>query len=435
MIASGSPQQQRLRGWWPLIVAAAAYAVLIAVVVAVRTSGVSPDDDYATVREKTTSDFRDFWWTARHFRQTGQISTEYGVHNYLPFFTIFMQPWSLLPLPLAASLFSLLSLGLLGVAAVLVQSLLRDGVGQRPHAVMLIPLTLLLAYVHSCAVVGNVGLILVFLVVTTWFLVERGREWEAGVALGLATLIKLLPAVLILFFILKRRWRVAGSALGVAVLLGLGLPVLMVGQAETVEQHVAFAERAVAGHAAYRTIMSDKPAKAFYKNAGPPMVLRRLLSPVDAAASDDGPGLYVNVADVPRAVILAVYAVMLLALLGSSVWIALRAPPKWPPESVEAGRSLRSQFGAWCCLMLLASPLVWVHYLPLAYWPLACISDRISRGGRAAGRARWAEGAVLLLWLLGVAGLAWPAARAAGAQILPVLVLWSAESIASRPRR
>jgi len=217
------------RGWWPLLIAVGVYAVVIAVIVALRTAGVSPHDDFAIVKDKTTSDFLDFWWTAREFRITGVLSTDFGVHNYLPFFTIFMLPWSFLPLPVAAVLFSLLSLALFGVTAVMAETLLRDGLGQRPRAALLIPLALSLPYVHSCLVVGNVGLLLVFLVVATWFLVERGREWEAGVTLGLAALIKLLPAVLIIFFLLKRRWRVAGGATAVALVLGYGLPLLTLG--------------------------------------------------------------------------------------------------------------------------------------------------------------------------------------------------------------
>lgn len=434
MNARPARQTGRLRGWWPLILAAGIYAVVIAATVSVRTWDALDTDDYAAVRAATTSDFRDFWWTARHFRETGQLTTEFGVHNYLPFFTIFMLPWSFLPLPIAAVAFSLLSLGLFGVTVVMAENLLCDGVGARPRAALLVALGLALPYVHSCLVLGNVGLLLVFLVVTTWLLVERGREWEAGVALGLAALIKLLPGLLIVFFLLKRRWRVAGAAAAVTLVLGFGLPLLTIGAAQTTAQHKAFCQGAIQDHSAQRTITSERPIKAMYGNNSVPIVLRRLLSPVNAGADDPDKQLYVNVADLPRGVILAIYVVLMLALLGVSVAVTLRPPRGWPPASIHAGRVLRAQFATWCCLMLLASPLVWTHYLPLAYWPLALLADRAERQRRATRHLDWLSLFGLGLWLLGAILLAWPAARAAGAQIAAVAGLWLAMIIVACKR-
>ena len=94
------------RGWLPLIIAGIVYTAILSVVVALRA--------------ETSTDFRDFWRTAEHFRQTRQISSELGVHNYLPFFVIFMAPWTYLPLKLAIVLFTVLSMGLLALAVVLV---------------------------------------------------------------------------------------------------------------------------------------------------------------------------------------------------------------------------------------------------------------------------------------------------------------------------
>jgi len=76
--------------------------------------------------------------------------------------------------------------------------------------------------------------------------------------------------------------------------------------------------------------------------------------------------------------------------------------------------------------MLLASPLVWTHYLPLLYWPLALLADRLVRSRRADRRARRICVVALALWLISATLLVWPAARAAGAQIGSVAVLWLA---------
>lgn len=406
------PSQPRWKstGWLVLLIAAGIYALVIAGIVAVRA--------------ESTSDFRDFWENAVHFRQTGEISTELGVHNYLPFFTIFMLPWSLLPLQIAAVLFALLSLALFGITAALVENLLADGLGRRPRWVLLIALGLALPYVHSCAVLGNLGLLLAFLVITTWFLVERGREWEAGAALGLAALLKLLPLVLIVFFLLKRRWRVAGTALGVMAAFGLGLPIATLGFDRALHAHASFYKDAVRGHSAYTTITAEKPVKTMYSNNALPMVLRRLLTHTDARPGQPDAPLYVNFADLPRGTVLVIYSGIMLVMAVVSVTPLLRRPSRWPPETIASGRALRAQFGVWCCLMLLASPLVWTHYLPLVYWPLAWLADQIDRTRRANGRLDRAAATALLIWLICALLLAWPPARAAGAQIFSVLALW-----------
>jgi hypothetical protein len=411
MITRNHPQPSGTRSWsWLalLLLSAAFTAVVLAMV-------------YHRARPEGTCDFRDFWENAAHFRQTGEVAADLGVHNYLPFFTVLMAPWSLLPLQTAATLFVLLSLALYAGTTYAVERLLGDGLERHPRRAYLVALGLMLPYAYACAVIGNLGLLLLFLVVASWLLVERGREWEAGVALGLAALIKLIPGLLIVFFLLKRRWRVAGAAAGTVLVLGLGAPLLTTGYERTVADHRAFATRALGAHSAHHTITSDHPPKAHFNNNALPIVLRRLLTPLDGGT--DAP-LFVNVADWPRGRVFGTYAALLATLGIVSVIVTLRGSRTWPPMDLAGARRVRAQFGTWCCLMLLASPLVWTHYLVLAYWPLAVVADQGERSARANLRATPWGLVALLAWLLGAVALAWPAARAAGMQIASVLILW-----------
>ncbi len=416
MIAqAGNRRAARGRGWLPLLAFGIVLTIVLCVVAAIRAD---PDPD------KGTSDFRDFWLTAEHFRATGEISSERGVHNYLPFFTIFMVPWSLLPLRVAAAAFTLLSMSLAGITVVLVEVLLNDGLGPRPRKATLAAIGLSGAYVVSCGVLGQVGLLVLFLVVACWFLVERGREWEAGIPLGLAAAIKLLPLVLIVFFVLKWRWRVSASAIAVGLVCGLGLPLATLGYSETVRQHREFDKRAVRGHSARATIHSEKPRKAKYSNNALPMVLRRLLSKTDGDPREDRPGVFVNPVHLPSGVIWWTYLILMAGILVGSMAAALRGPPQWPPEDTAGVSLIRGQFAVWCCVMLLATPLLWTHYLVLAYFSLAWVADRVERTSRAERRADRLGLLVLLVWLVGAVCLAWPAARAAGAQLWSVGCLW-----------
>jgi len=406
-------------GWRPLLAVGVGYALLVAGIAAARVWPAAAGGDYTTLKEATTSDFRDFWYTARHFRDSGAPTDDYGVHNYLPFFTLFMLPWSFLPLPAAAALFALLSVALFGAGVVLAEQLLNDGVRRGPRPATYLALALVAPYVHSCAVLGNVMLLVVFLVLAAWYLLEHQRDAVAGAALGLATLVKLLPGLLILFLLLKRRWTAAGVALAVVLGLGFGLPAASVGPSAAWREHRAFAARAIGGHSPLTTLTAEKPPKAMYSNTALPMVVRRVLSPLSGGKTDTRP-VFVTLAELPPAARVAVWGVLTAAALVTSVLIAGRGFRPWPPATAPGVWRLRAQFGAWCALALLAAPLVWTHYYVLAYWPLALAADAATRRVTPSRGARLAAAA----WVVGIVALTWPAARAAGAPLWATCVLW-----------
>jgi len=98
---------------------------------------------------------------------------------------------------------------------------------------LLICCELALAQVAFELVMGNVQLILVGLFVLAWVGIERSDgagAYGAGVAIGVATIIKVFPGVLILWLLLTRRFRAAIAAIvTMAVLAALTLPWVGVG--------------------------------------------------------------------------------------------------------------------------------------------------------------------------------------------------------------
>ena len=390
----------------PWLIAVLAYTLVIAVIV--------------WLRAESTTDFRDFWNTARHFLQTGQLSRTLGVHNYLPFFPLFMLPFAQLPLRVAIELFTLISLAAFAAAVVLVETLRTGHWAGRLEAPAVVAVLLMLPYVTSCAVLGSVTLVLLLLVVASVALLTLRRDALAGVMLALAILIKLLPAALLVWLMLLRRWRAVATTLAVAAMLGLGLPLALLGPRETIRQHQRFYHTALVQHSSLKTLTTNKPPKANFSNNALPMVLRRLLSPLDARKGPEDPPVLVRIVDAPPAVRVAIYGILLAAVLGVSLWRT------WPAGR-GAGEVLPDDWlaalGIWCCVMLLASPLVWTHYLPLAYPALAAVCERAL--GPAGSRRAWARAGVVV-WVLGIIGLAFPHARAAGAQIFSVLALWVA---------
>lgn len=69
-------------------------------------------------------------------------------------------------------------------------------------------------------VLGNVHLVLLGLLTLAWLGIRRGDrlgEWVAGIAIGVAAIVKVFPALLLLWFVLTRRYRAAaGILLGAA---------------------------------------------------------------------------------------------------------------------------------------------------------------------------------------------------------------------------
>jgi alpha-1,2-mannosyltransferase len=78
-------------------------------------------------------------------------------------------------------------------------------------------------------VLGNVHLILLGLLTLAWLGIRRGDrqgEWIAGLAVGAAAIIKVFPGVLLLWFLLTRRYRAAAAVVvGAAALALVTLPV------------------------------------------------------------------------------------------------------------------------------------------------------------------------------------------------------------------
>lgn len=88
-------------------------------------------------------------------------------------------------------------------------------------------LTLSYQPIEQTLVLGQVSLFILFLLVLAPWLVERDRPYLAGGVLALAIWIKLFPAVLIAYYLLRGRWRVVAGAFAGVLLLALAqIPVI-----------------------------------------------------------------------------------------------------------------------------------------------------------------------------------------------------------------
>ena len=131
----------------------------------------------------------------------------FETRNYHPpFDALLFMPISYLPYRAAFVIWSLLSLLSFGV--LVVYSLNACGLARYPW----LPLSaLLLLWKPFTASIwlGQVSVILALLIVLGFAALERGRDKAAGFLFAGATLIKLFPGFLLLYFVVQRRWRCA----------------------------------------------------------------------------------------------------------------------------------------------------------------------------------------------------------------------------------
>ncbi len=372
---------------------------------------------YPSVRlHKGSSDFLAFHRTARHLIDTGRITTDYGVRNYLPFFVILMTPFALLPAWLACALFNLLSIALLALCLVMINTWLLP---RHPGSVLLrigVPTLMVLPLITAALVLGQVILLVLFLMILGWTLFEQKRELPAGICFSLAVLIKAFPLIVLLFFLLKRRWSLlAGSVLGLLV-FGVGTSLAVLGPQRTWSLHKDYFDRVVVGNSALTAIAAPNHRTLRYNNQSFPVVLRRLLRHTNAARDTSQQAIYVNIADLPPAIPQAIYLALAAAGLIGAAWIARKPIQQLPLQR------LRFEFALFMLLALILSPLLWVRYLSLAIYPLCLLTVKLTDDRHAARPNRFGF-ATWIIWIVALPLLACPWCRAAGVHLWATLLL------------
>ena len=382
----------------------------------------------------STSDFDDFHQTVTHdllARRT--VSTHHGVHNYLPFFIVLMAPFGLLPMWPACAIFVALSLALFALTVWLIDRHLIHPPAGSWWLRLAAPVGLVSPFVFSAAVLGQVNLLVTFLTVLCWYLVEIKRPGWAGWSLALAVLIKAFPAVLILYFLLKRQWRLLGGVLAGLVLFGGLLTTVVFGPAENLRLHRDYWQRAVLGHGPLAELAKTDQLKSTAHNQGLPMVLRRLLTDTPGGHDHHEPW-FVNLLRLPEEPLSVaglalrpvqwVYLALVVPLTGWLCWLV-----RHPARHTLPQRG-RLEFAAFTLLCLVLSPLMWVHYVVFGYYALALMTAELMNRTES-GRREIPARVVWFAWLASLPLLASDFCRAVGVHlwcviaVMVVLALWA----------
>ena len=365
-------------------------------------------------------DWYSIYTIADHSVRTGELWADpdediVRSQRYPPIARPLLMPLALAPKAVTAIGSFVLFTGLyLWCAAVLVRTFLPPPDAARAGRVIGVALlwAIVLPYLYADLVACNVTSVLLASVTGAYVLAARGKPIRAGLVLSIGVLLKMIPALCLLHFVVRRQWRVAWGTIAGVVLLGLIPTLVIFGPTKLRDYQGWWYRHEFAEFTPMRVI--DDPIECTYQNQAVVRTLVRLLTHTNAGHAGDP--FYITLAEPPRWVIKAVYfGIMGLSLvgLGATLWRTRR-----DDSALGAATSYALCVGA----MLWFSPWAGSYYFSMAMWPAApllaaALDER---------RNRWPARIALGVWIVAMPTLASLRLRAYGATMDALFVLLAA---------
>ncbi len=331
---------------------------------------------------------------------------------YLPAVPLLLAPLGALGRTGAAVVWALLQAGSLAAALILLRRWATELAGGSAESLRAALLAWLLAApaLFEAARFNQLSTPLLALLLFAFERLRKRRSRSAGALLGSAAVLKLLPAIFVVWLLQKRLWWAGlGWAVGGASLALLPC-LLCFGPRLTWQYHAEWFDYNFRGAAA--TGMTDPSLRAHFidhRNQSLPSVVARLCwrehphpAPLRLASLS---------LETCRRVGLAMAALLAAALLLATAR---------PADQLSAPRR-QAEFALYLLAMLILSPLVRQYYLVWALPALQCLAGAAVHP--AASRARRFGRAGLAVWVLGMLLWMLPAARLLGVHLAMLVVL------------
>ncbi|MFZ6031103.1 MAG: glycosyltransferase family 87 protein [Chloroflexota bacterium] len=279
----------------------------------------------------TSNDFMQDYEAARNLKSGrsiyhGQAET---ANYHPPTVAVLILPIANLPYPAAARWWSFFCLICLAATVWIVFRALEVSL---PLRWSLIFLGGLLCWypVQGHIAIGQFSILIALLLVLAWQNLRKGRQTLGGLFVGVACLLKLFPALLVVYFLFRRKW-LALSTMVLAIGLGYSLALAVVGFEDTWH---------------YFTVVIPQDVEVF---AAFPVNLS--LNGVFSRLFTSSPWI-APLADLPW---LAAWLTNLLvvSITAGLAWLVYRLPPNLPGDDLAFALHLPA--------MLLLSPLTWWH--------------------------------------------------------------------------
>lgn len=369
-------------------------------------------------------DFHHFYRDGRYVWEHGRLNPDLDgpdrlarrqLRFYLPVVPLLLAPLTSGGLWPTAAVWCLAQVGCVAYS---LRVLRRWGATSEPEAgsrwVLALATLLALPAVYEAARFNQLSFFVLALVLAALSALGAGRPVRAGVWLGLATVLKLLPGLLVVWLLLKRQWTALGVCLLVTSALAFGPTLLIFGPRQTADYHRQWWHDNV-GNVAVRGLTDPALRSHFidHRNQSLAAVVARLCWPEHPAALPYQP-LELSEAGCRR-----VAWVLTLALSAGLIWLTRRRLP----ATGEGGRRiqrLRSEGAAYLIAMVVFSPLLRTYYYIWAL-PALVLLVRALRVNAAGERGPARVG--IAVWLAGMLGWLSDTLRAGGVHLVMLIVL------------
>lgn len=278
---------------------------------------------------------------AAHF----DLSDDRSVDRYPPTFQLLFYPFTLMPLWLAATVWTLLNL-----AACIVLPLAFRALGDIPIHAQWVVWVAVLPFTIDNIVLGQSGVVLLAMVASALALARRHWPGTCSLLLGGAAAFKVMPLLFLAVpGVVLRRWRIPLLTGGTLAVLCLGT-VGLFGPAETIAEFREWTHQLTTKHDAEGMIETGRSLR--HNNQGVVITIARVLGAVPPAVAPSGPRL----ADAPMPIAMALAAAVQSAVVLTWLLATIRLRGREDP------RAWLGLFAMTALAMLAIAPLVWTHY-------------------------------------------------------------------------
>lgn len=209
---------------------------------------------------------------------------------------------------------------------------------------------------------GNINLLVLFLVMAGLWLFARERPMWGGILIGIATVVKVTPGLLILYFLWKREWRVVmGCVIGMAA--AVALPAVILGSRANYDMHFSWFEAMILPF-----VSSGGTHYTVHINQSLPGLFLRLTTESQGVKVGDGDEMIpINFLSLDVSTALTMVKVM---LLGVVAWLAFVCRTRGPRRD---DWRLACEWGLILIGMLIISERTWKHHYVTIVLPVACV--------------------------------------------------------------
>lgn len=231
---------------------------------------------------------------------------------------------------------------------------------------------------------GNINIVILFIVTAALWAFGCGRDGAAGLAIGLATALKVTPALFIPYFAYKRQWRVVAAALGGLALFLVIAPALVLGFDRNL-----WLLRSWCGAMIWPYVIEGQ-VETIQANQSLAGLVMRLVTDSPAIEWAGGATERANLLSLDRSAVLVFIKTSFLAILGVVAWLART------PTTDRRDWRLACEYSLVFIAMLLVSERSWKHHFVTMALPYAVLVAYCGRATCPTQRRRlvWAALAV-----------------------------------------